>query len=74
MSIGTRAAACSSCGKRLNRKQWYYRNGKYFCKRRCWVTEQEKAATESAKAKEAANAEAAKPAPAEKEAPASGTK
>ena len=76
MSIGTRAAACSSCGKRLNRKQWYYRNGKYFCKRRCWVTEQEKAQTEAAKAKDAAKpqpaAEAAKPEPAAKEAPASG--
>ena len=66
MSIGTRAAACSSCGKRLNRKQWYYRNGKYFCKKRCWVTEQEKAATEAAKAKDAAKPapEAAKPEPA----------
>ena len=74
MSIGTRAATCSSCGKRLNRKQWYYRNGKYFCKRRCWVTEQEKAATEAAKASGTAKAEAAKPEPAEKEAPASGAK
>ena len=74
MSIGTRAAACSSCGKRLNRKQWYYRNGKYFCKRRCWVTEQEKAAIEAAKASEAAKAQAAKPEPAQKEAPASGAK
>lgn len=68
MSIGTRAAACSSCGKRLNRKQWYYRNGKYFCKRRCWVTEQEKAAKDAAEKTEAAKAEATKPA----EAPASG--
>ena len=39
MSIGTRAAACASCGKRLNRKQWYYRNNQYFCTKRCWVTE-----------------------------------
>ena len=84
MSIGTRAAACSSCGKRLNRKQWYYRNGKYFCKRRCWVTEQEKAAKEAAKASDEAKvkasakpepaAEAAKPEPAAKEAPAPGAK
>ena len=42
MSVGNRAATCTSCGKRLNRKQWYYRNGKYFCKKRCWVTEQAK--------------------------------
>ena len=77
MSIATRAAACTSCGKRLNRKQWYYRNGKYFCKKRCWVKETEKTAAESAekaekakeaKAKEAEHA-AAKPEPA-KEAPA----
>lgn len=74
MSIGTRAASCSACGKRLNRKQWYYRNGKYFCKRRCWVTEQEKVATDAAKAGEAAKAEAAKAEPAAKEAPASEAK
>ena len=47
MSVGTRAAACSSCGKRLTRKHWYYRNGKYYCKQRCWATEQEKAAKEA---------------------------
>ena len=61
MSIGTRAAACSSCGKRLNRKQWYYRNGKYFCKKHCWVTEQEKAEKDAATKKDAAP-EPAKPA------------
>ncbi len=65
MGIGSRPAACSSCGKRLNRKQWYYRNGNYFCTRRCWVTEQEKAATEAAKAKETG-----KEAPPKKEEPA----
>lgn len=43
MSIATRASACASCGKRLTRKQWYYRNGRYFCTRRCWDTEREKA-------------------------------
>ena len=72
MSIATRAAACTSCGKRLNRKQWYYRNGKYFCKKRCWVKETEKTATEAAeKAEKAKAAEkaAAQPEPA-KEAPA----
>ena len=49
MGLGTRAATCASCGKRLTRKSWYYRNGKYFCKQRCWVTEREKAATEAKK-------------------------
>ena len=58
MSIATRAAACSSCGKRLNRKQWYYRNGKYYCKRRCWVTESAKAAAEAKEKAAKAPAEA----------------
>jgi hypothetical protein len=66
MSIGTRAAACSSCGKRLTRKSWFYRNGKYYCKRRCFETEAAKAAKEAAtKAKEAKESGAAD-APAEK--------
>ena len=63
MGVGSRPATCTSCGKRLNRKQWYYRNGKYFCKKRCWVTESEKAAKEAASKKEAAK-ETAKEAPA----------
>jgi hypothetical protein len=50
MSIATKAAACTNCGKRLNRKSWFYRNNKYFCKRRCWDAEQEKLAKEGAKA------------------------
>ena len=59
MGIGDRPAACASCGKRLNRKSWYYRNGKFFCKRRCWVTENAKA-VDAAKA--AAEKKAAEPA------------
>ena len=50
MSIATKAAACTNCGKRLNRKSWFYRNNKYFCKRRCWDAEQEKLAKESPQA------------------------
>lgn len=46
MSISNRPAACASCAKRLSRKSWYYRNGKYFCKKRCWMTEAAKAAAE----------------------------
>jgi len=56
MSIATRAATCSSCSKRLTRKQWYYRNGAYYCTRRCWVTEREKAAQEAAKPEPATGA------------------
>ena len=51
MGVGDRPATCASCGKRLNRKQWYYRNGKFFCKKRCWVTEQGKVAKEEVKGK-----------------------
>ena len=60
MSVATKAAACTSCGKRLNRKQWYYRNGKYFCKKRCWVKESEKVAKESAEKAAAAKEKDAK--------------
>ena len=42
-----RPTTCACCGKRLSKKQRYYRNGQFFCKKRCWVTEQEKAAKES---------------------------
>ena len=58
MGVGSRPATCTSCGKRLSRKSWYYRNGKYFCKKRCWETENEKAATEAQKQKEVASAKA----------------
>lgn len=61
MGIGSRPATCASCGKRLNRKSWYYRNGKFFCKKRCWVTDHEKAAAEAAKAKPAKAAPVAEP-------------
>ena len=64
MGIGSRPATCTSCGKRLTRKSWYYRNGKYFCKKRCWVTESEKAAQEASQHKEAARAKAEEEAPA----------
>jgi hypothetical protein len=50
MGIGNRPAACASCGKRLTRKSWYYRNGKYFCKQRCWETDRAKADAEKEKA------------------------
>lgn len=70
MGIGSRPATCASCGTRLNRKQWYYREGKYFCKRHCWEAEraklkqeradaQAKAATETQTAKAQGQAEAA---------------
>jgi len=56
MSIATRAAACTTCNKRLNRKSWYYRNGKYFCTKRCWTKEQAKAQQEQAEKEKAEQA------------------
>ena len=32
----TRATNCTQCNKRLNRKSWYYRDGQYYCRKRCW--------------------------------------
>ena len=58
MSIATKAAACAQCSKRLNRKRWYYRNGKYYCTQRCFETERAKAASEAASKSAAAPAQA----------------
>ncbi|MCM8793763.1 MAG: hypothetical protein NC898_04790 [Candidatus Omnitrophica bacterium] len=33
---------CTFCNKVLKRKFWYYRNGKYYCKKKCWKEEQKK--------------------------------
>ena len=46
-----KAANCASCNKSIKNKRWYYRNGKYYCSKRCWQTASEK---EKAPAKEAA--------------------
>jgi hypothetical protein len=27
---------CEQCGKNLSRIKWYYRDGGYYCTRRCW--------------------------------------
>jgi len=27
---------CEQCGKALSRVKWYYRNGGYYCTKRCW--------------------------------------
>ena len=29
-------ANCMKCNKHLQRKMWYYRNGGYYCSKRCW--------------------------------------
>ena len=44
MGLNTRPAACSVTGKRLRRKTWYYRDGKYFYNKSAWATEKAKVA------------------------------
>lgn len=63
MGLNTRPATCTSCGKRLNRKHWYYRNGAYFCKPRCWETEKDKRQQATAASGTSAKTEAAGEAP-----------
>ena len=29
---------CANTGKAIKRKKRYYRNGKYYCSKRCWQT------------------------------------
>lgn len=45
-----RATNCASCNKRLFRKKQYYRNGAYFCNKRCFKAASAKAAKAAAKA------------------------
>jgi len=51
-----RPANCAKCNTRIRRKNWYYRNGSYFCGKTCsgqFMTEQdEKKAEEKKKAEE----------------------
>ena len=35
-------ANCASCNKSIKNKRWYYRNGKYYCSKRCWQTASKK--------------------------------
>ncbi len=30
---------CVFCNKALRRKSWYYRNSKYYCRKKCWQEE-----------------------------------
>ena len=54
--MANRPSACASCAKRLSKKQWYYRNGQFYCKRRCWETAKDKAASTETKQTESAKA------------------
>jgi hypothetical protein len=28
---------CVSCNQSFKHKRWYYKNGKFFCSKRCWL-------------------------------------
>ena len=43
-------ANCASCNKSIKNKRWYYRNGKYYCSKRCWQTASKKDKTPEAQA------------------------
>ena len=45
---------CGSCKKSIKKKRWYYRNGMYFCSKRCWeatLKKEEKTNSPAAEAK-----------------------
>lgn len=41
---------CEQCSKPLSRMKWYYRDGGYYCTRRCWKEFRAKRQAEAAKA------------------------
>ena len=65
----TRPTNCAQSNKRIRRKDWYYRDGKYFANKQCFklhaAAEAEKAVKASDEAKAAKAAAAAAPAAAE---------
>ena len=44
-----RITNCAKCNKTLKKGNWYYKNGKYFCNKRCWKTAAQKATAEAKK-------------------------
>ncbi len=32
----TKPTNCAKCGKAIKLHLWYYRNGQYYCNKRCW--------------------------------------
>ena len=58
----TRPTNCAQSNKRIRRKDWYYRNGKYFANKKCFKLYEVQEAEKAKKAAEAAAAAAPKPA------------
>jgi len=65
-----RPTNCTQSNKRIRRKDWYYRNGKYFASKQCYKlyaadeAKKKSKAADEAKAKEAAPAAAGEKSPA----------
>lgn len=57
----SRPTNCAQSNKRIRRKDWYYRDGKYFANKQCFKVY---ATQEAEKAKKAAAAQDQQPAPA----------
>lgn len=36
LAVKTKPANCADCNKPIRKKRWYYRNGKYYCSKRCF--------------------------------------
>lgn len=50
----SRPTNCTQSNKRIRRKDWYYRNGKYFANKQAFKLYQEQEAQKAQKAREAA--------------------
>ena len=61
----SRPTNCAQSNKRIRRKDWYYRDGKYFANKQCFKLHVESELEKANKAKEAAQATAAAAATAE---------
>ena len=62
-----RPTNCAQSNKRIRRKDWYYRNGKYYANKQCFKLYQTQEAEKAQKTKEAAGVQSApKDAPAAK--------
>lgn len=46
-----RPSNCAGCNKSIKKKRWYYRNGKYYCTKRCWKNTLKKDAKDTIPAK-----------------------
>ena len=45
-----KATNCAGCKKSIKNKRWYYRDGKYYCSKRCWQVANKKPAKTEATA------------------------